>query len=245
MKNIFIFCFMVLFVNFLYCEEKNTNNIQYDNIATTSESIQVESKDIEKIDKLEKTNKFVRVKGSFDLPGQVEGKSYSDNITGKLADLEAGISGMVEGVYRVNDKNEIAVGLGVQGIGYLDTYYGVQENNYAIPLYISGKHNLFNLPLYVKGLFGVTYNIGTDDLKYFIAVQEDPSWGLTESDIKIENGFYGGLGLGLDVGKVEVEALYSINIVNATFQYNSNEYSKKLSNHRISLGLSYAFDWNK
>lgn len=234
MKKIFIICFIIIFSNFIYCEEENINDVQYN-----------EAKKVDKTTEEKEANKFIRIKGNFDLPGQVEGKSYSTSITKKLADLESGVSGMIEGVYRVNDKNEIALGLGVQGIGYLDTYYGIQANNYAIPFYISAKHNLFSLPLYVKALFGVTYNIGTDDLKYFITAQENPTWGLAENDVEINHGFYGGLGMGLDIGRFEVEALYSINTINATFQYSGSEYSRELRNHRISLGLSYAFDWNK
>lgn len=234
MKKIFIICFIIIFSNFIYCEEENINDVQYN-----------EAKKVDKTTEEKEANKFIRIKGNFDLPGQIEGKSYSTSITKKLADLESGVSGMIEGVYRVNDKNEIALGLGVQGIGYLDTYYGIQANNYAIPFYISAKHNLFSLPLYVKALFGVTYNIGTDDLKYFITAQENPTWGLAENDVEINHGFYGGLGMGLDIGRFEVEALYSINTINATFQYSGSEYSRELRNHRISLGLSYAFDWNK
>lgn len=244
MKKVIMF-FLILFSSFIYCEEENISDIQYNSVKKNNENMQSKEINDAEIEKMSEVNKFIRIKGNFDLPGQIEGKSYSTNITKKLADLESGISGMVEGVYRINDKNEIALGLGIQGIGYLDTYYGVQANNYAIPFYVSAKHNLFKLPLYVKALFGVTYNIGTDDLKYFITAQEDPTWGLAESDVEIDHGFYGGLGMGVDIGKIEVEALYSINTINATFQYSGSEYSRELRNHRISLGLSYAFDWNK
>lgn len=190
-------------------------------------------------------NKFIRVKGLYGLPGEVSGYRYDSDGKIKLSDIDAGIEGMIEGVYRVNRSAEIAMGIGFQGLGYLNTNGVVADNNYAIPLYISVKYNLFKSPIYLKGAIGVTWNIGTDDLKTFVASQESASLGLTKDSINLQNGLYGAAGFGVDIWKFEIEGLYSVNQIVANYvnPVDSKQYTRELENHRISVGASYAFDW--
>ncbi len=193
----------------------------------------------------EKTNKFIRIKGYFGLPGELAGNKFGVDGTTKLADIDAGVEGMIEGVYRFNKSGEIAMGLGIQGIGNINSAGTVSGNNYAMPLYFSGKYNFFKSPIYMKGILGVTFNYATDDLRTFIAGQEDPSLGLTKDSIDMENGLYGALGFGLDIWKFEVEGLYSVNTISSSYTKDSKSYTRELENHRITVGASYAFDWNK
>ena len=139
------------------------------------------------------------------------------------------------------------MGLGLQGIGNINSNGVVSGNNYAMPLYFSGKYNFFKSPIYMKGILGVTFNYGTDDLRTFIASQENPALGLTKDSIDIENGLYGALGFGLDIWKFELEGLYSVNTISSSYinPTDSKSYTRELENHRITVGASYAFDWNK
>ena len=188
-------------------------------------------------------NKFIRVKGYLDLPGQLGGYKYGADGKIKLSNIDAGIEGMIEGVYRVSKKTEVAMGLGFQGLGNINTGAVVSDNNYAIPLYISVKRNLFKSPVYLKGIIGVTWNIGSDGLKAFVASQENPTLGLTKDSITLENGLYGAAGVGLDIWKFEIEGLYSVNTIVANYTNAGTKYTRELENHRISVGASYAFDW--
>ena len=201
---------------------------------------------ISPISKKETTNKFIRVKGYIGLPGELAGNRFGVDGTTKLANIDAGVEGMVEGVYRFSKSGEIAMGLGIQGIGNINSAGVVSGNNYAIPLYFSGKYNFFKSPIYMKGILGVTFNYGTDDLKTFIASQED-SLGLTKDSIDLEHGLYGALGFGVDIGKIEIEGLYSVNTISSSYTNptDNKSYTRELENHRITVGASYAFDWNK
>ncbi len=195
----------------------------------------------------EKANKFIREKGYIELPGELAGSKFGVDGTTKLADIDAGLEGMVEGVYRFSESGEIAMGLGVQGIGNINSAGTVSGNNYAIPLYFSGKYNFFKSPIYMKGILGVTFNYATDDLRTFIAGQEEPALGLTKDSIDMENGLYGALGFGVDIGKIEIEGLYSVNTISSSYTNptDNKSYTRELENHRITVGASYAFDWNK
>lgn len=202
---------------------------------------------ISPISKKETTNKFIRVKGYIGLPGELAGNKFGVDGTTKLANIDAGVEGMVEGVYRFSESGEIAMGLGVQGIGNINSAGVVSGNNYALPLYFSGKYNFFKSPIYMKGILGVTFNYGTDDLKTFIASQEDVTLGLTKDSIDLEHGLYGALGFGVDIWKFEIEGLYSVNTISSSYTNptDNKSYTRELENHRITVGASYAFDWNK
>lgn len=200
---------------------------------------------INKIIKKEKNNKFVRAKGYFGLPGELQGYySAAPGEKTRLLDIEEGLEGMIEGVYRANENFELAMGLGAQIIGALNTTYGIQNNYYAIPLYFSFKYNVLKSPIYLKSVAGVTFNIGTDDLKYYVAKNLDPALKITENDIKVDNGSYLALGMGVDIWKMELEALYSVNRLSTSFTADGKNYYSKFENARITVGASYAFDWN-
>lgn len=210
-------------------------------VVTTESAIVVEKKN------KAKTNRFIRVKGIYDLPGELQGYIVGVDGKTKLLDIDAGFEAMVEGVYRVNKSVELAMGLGAQSLGAMSTSYGVQNNYYAIPFYFSLKYNVLKSPFYLKGIAGVTFNIGSPDLKYFVAKYTDSTLGITENDVKIDNGNYLALGLGIDIWKVELEALYSVNKLSASYTAagTTNTYYSKMENARITVGMSYAFDWNK
>jgi len=226
-------------------ENKNssTEAIAISNVETKDNTVAEKKEDTQIIETAKKKNKFIRVKGYFDLPGQIGGYKYAQEGKIKLSDIDAGIEGMIEGVYRVSKKTEVAMGIGFQGLGNINTGAVVSDNNYAIPLYISVKRNLFKSPIYLKGAIGVTWNIGSDGLKAFVASQENSTLGLTKDSITLENGLYGAVGAGLDIWKFEVEGLYSVNTIVASYTSAGTQYTRELENHRISVGASYAFDW--
>lgn len=241
MKKIITLCILSILSLPIYSNTTNKNltlEANKDNVKAEKEVKVVEPE--KKI-----KNKFIRIKGLYGMPGEISGYKYGEDGKVKLSDIDAGIEGMVEGVYRINKSAEIAMGLGFQGLGYLDTNGVVAENNYAIPLYISVKYNLFKSPIYLKGAIGVTWNIGTDDLKTFVANQENGSLGLTKDSINLQNGLYGAAGVGIDIWKFEIEGLYSVNQIVANYvnPVDSKQYTREVENHRISVGASYAFDW--
>lgn len=267
MKRIITLCIIsILNMQIFASEIENKNSViltegtlisDSDAIPTVEEKIVQEEKTVTAakeetviiIDKKNKKeiNKFIRIKGYLGLPGEVGGYQFGADGAVKLANIDAGIEGMVEGVYRFSERGEIAVGIGAQGIGNINSGGTIGGNNYAFPFYFSGKYNLFKSPFYLKGIIGITINYGTEDLKTFIASQENPALSLTKDSITMENGLYGAIGAGIDLWKVEIEGLYSVNTISSSYT-NPNDnakYTRELENYRIAVGASYAFDWDR
>lgn len=256
MKKIITLCIIFILTLQIYASDTEIikegaliSDTEVTSDSVNKEKVITEEKEAIIVEKKEKKeiNKFIRIKGYFDLPGEVGGNQYGSDGMVKLSDIDAGIEGMVEGVYRFSESGEVAVGIGVQGIGNINTGTAIVGNNYAFPFYFSGKYNFFKSPVYLKGILGVTFNYGTDDLKDFIADQEDGTLGLTGDDITLENGLYGAVGLGLDLGKFEIEGLYSLNTISSSYinPDDSTKCTRELENYRISVGASYAFDWKR
>lgn len=247
MKKIIVIFVLSMLSLSIYANTEENTLLLFPVEAETKEKIEEEKFIITLREESKKTNKYIRLKGYFDLPGELVGESFVKGGTSKLANIDAGLEGMVEGVYRFSESGEIAMGLGIQRIGNINSAGLVSGNNYALPVYLSGKYNIKKSPIYIKGLIGITFNYGSDDLKSFIAKQEDPSLGLTKDSIDLEHGLYGALGLGIDIGKFEIEGLYSVNTISSSYTNPTDDkvYTRELENYRISIGASYAFDWKK
>lgn len=167
--------------------------------------------------------KYLRIRLGGSFPGEIQDVNDTKN------DSKEGIEVMIEGVYRINDKFEVASGLGYQEHGKIkatdaDTFY-------SIPLYISGKYNIFSGPLYAKILGGISFNKSRFDI----------------SDAYSTNhGYYVGAGLGLEFGNFELEGMYSINSI--SFNYKTTEDGEEITKDtddmldiRIAASISYKF----
>lgn len=193
-------------------------------ILATSFSIMANDTKKEEFD----SKKYIRIKAGGSLPGTLE--SDIDTL-----DTGIGMELMVEGVYRATENLEVASGIGFQGHGNMDTSYGTQNSFYSVPLYISVKRNFFSLPIYAKGLGGLSLNMETDDFDYKYAN------GL--SSVEYEHGYYWAAGAGIELGRIEVEALYSENKISFNYQESGEEKnSGKIVDKRITINLSYAFE---
>lgn len=187
----------------------------------------------------ESTGRFIRVKAVGGIEGKARGKDNGGKKT--LWDRDEDFELILEGVYRVDDTYEVAVGTGVQKFGeFLNEY----EGHYAVPFYASVKRNFFKGPIYVKVLGGMAFNFETSGTKQFYAdlATAEGFAGITKNDIELENGYYYGAGIGMDLGNLEIEALYTVNEVEGKFDQDGTTYYVKFDNNRISLAVSYAFE---
>ena len=147
---------------------------------------------------------------------------------------------LFEGVYRVNETYEVAMGTGVQKLGAMETNIKDYDNVYAIPLYLSVKRNFFKGPIYLKTNLGFSFNIPTDETKEFYKAISYNG----ESDIK--NGLYYAAGLGMDIGNIEIEAMYAVNEVSSVAESSTSGTTTTVSyyeftSNRISLAFSFMF----
>ena len=242
MKKIFFVIMILLGFNIFSEENENLdiNANKIEEVIVEEDNNEYEKHEVVATDtsdfssKTEEKNKMFRLK----LVGGINGE-IRDNVN-KEHILEAGVTyeGLLESVYRISDTYEVAMGTGVQKLGIMKfKEIGASkdyENVYAIPLYIAVKRNFFKGPIYFKTNVGMSFNIPTDDVKEILA------------GAQIKSGFYYGAGLGLDIGNIEVEAMYAVNelgflldktVVGTTTTYTYSE----LTTNRISLGVSIAF----
>lgn len=239
MKKIFFIIMMILGFN-IFSEENESLDISANEVeeVVVEENSNDYSTDEEVIaetaeDSIGK-NKFFRLKLVDGIDGEIRDNLDKEHIS------DAGITyeGLLESVYRISDTYEVAMGTGVQKLGLMKlTEIGASkdyENVYAIPLYIGVKRNFFKGPIYIKTNVGMSFNIPTDDVKEILA------------GAQIKSGFYYGAGFGIDIGNVELEALYTVNelgfLLDKTVVGDTTTYTySETTTNRISLGLSVAF----
>jgi hypothetical protein len=170
-----------------------------------------------------KGEKYIRIR----VGGSSEGEIKDANDT--KYDLQEGIEVMVEAVYRINDKYEIASGIGYQEHGK----YDVTDKNtfYSIPLYFSLKYNIFGSPFYTKVLGGFSFNKSRFDIS---------------DSYNTNHGYYAGAGFGLEFWNLELEGMYSVNSIS----FNSRETvgetevvtdTADILDMRITASVSYKF----
>lgn len=239
MKKIFFIIMMILGFN-IFSEENESLDISANEVeeVVVEENSNDYSTDEEVIaetaeDSIEK-NKFFRLK----LVGGIDGEIRDNLDKEHISDAGITYEGLLESVYRISDTYEVAMGTGVQKLGLMKlTEIGASkdyENVYAIPLYIGVKRNFFKGPIYIKTNVGMSFNIPTDDVKEILA------------GAQIKSGFYYGAGFGIDIGNIELEALYTVNelgfLLDKTVVGDTTTYTySETTTNRISLGLSVAF----
>lgn len=171
----------------------------------------------------EKGEKYIRIR----LGGSAEGEIQDSDDT--KYDIKEGMEVMIEAVYRINKKFEVASGIGYQEHGKNDATD--KDTFYSIPLYFSVKYNLFGSPFYTKVLGGFSFN--------------DSKFDISDS-YKTNHGFYAGAGLGIDVYNFELEGMYSFNSIsfNTRQTVNGTEVvtdTSDILDMRITASISYRF----
>lgn len=187
----------------------------------------------------EQSGKFVRLKVVGGIEGKVRTKLVGNDSKTTVWDRDNDFELILEGVYRAGKTYEVAIGTGIQQFGKIENS---GDEFYSTPLYLSVKRNFFKGPIYIKGLGGIVYNHNSNGIKEFFLAHTLLT-GITETEIN--NGYYYGGGIGLDLGNLELEALYCVNELEAKFVNSTGTYYSKIDNNRISLGISYAFEVGK
>ena len=215
------------------------------------ESIVKEEKNIETISKkndqepvysdeiIYSSEKFIRLKVIGGIDGKVRTQLVGSDSKSTVWDRDNDYEFIIEGVYRTGKTYEVAIGTGIQQFGKIDSS---GNKFYGTPFYLSAKRNFFKGPIYLKGIVGIVYNYDSTGIKNFF-LEHTSLTGINKTEIN--NGYYYGGGVGIDLGNFEIEALYCVNELEAKFETNSGNYYSKIDNNRISLGLSYAFEVGK
>lgn len=242
MKKIF-FIVMILFGFNVFSEENensdmNVNKVEEVVIEGNNDEYLVSEETVTETDKFsnekEDKNKMFRLK----LVGGIDGEIRDNVAKNHISEAEITYELLLESIYRISETYEVAMGTGVQKLGTMKLkeigFTKDYENVYAVPLYIGVKRNFFRGPVYLKTNVGMSFNIPTDDVKELIA------------GAQIKSGFYYGAGLGIDIGNIELEAMYVINelgfLLNKTVDGDTTTYTySELTTNRVSLGLSVAF----
>lgn len=170
-----------------------------------------------------KGEKYIRIR----LGGSAEGEIQDSDDT--KYDTKEGMEAMIEAVYRINKKFEVASGIGYQEHGKYDATD--KDTFYSIPLYISVKYNLFGSPFYTKVLGGFSFNESKFDIS---------------DSYKTNHGYYVGAGLGVDIWNFELEGMYSVNSIsfNTRQTVDSTEVvtdTSDILDMRITASISYKF----
>lgn len=238
MKKIFLVIMVLLGLNIFAEEITDGSVIKSDDVVVSDENTATNEIVIEETVKDDSTekDKFLRLK----FVGGIDGEMRSHKTKDHVLDIGNTYEALFEGVYRVNETYEVAMGTGVQKLGAMETSIKDFDNVYAIPLYLSVKRNFFKGPIYLKTNLGFSFNIPTDETKEFYKAISYNG----ESDIK--NGLYYAAGLGMDIGNIEIEAMYAVNEVSSVAESSTSGTTTTVTyyeytTNRISLAFSFMF----
>lgn len=179
----------------------------------------------------------VEVRGAIDL-----GQEFNHNYWNLEKDAKFSYELAVEYRRELVRNFELGVGLAYQDHGKVKTGnyngYSTEGDLYdSIPLYITGRYNFKNsteFTPYVKTNIGYSFNVNDGTLK------EKDILGDTEYDVTAKNGFYYGLGFGLEYKSFIVDLSYQVNYADVEGDYLN---SSKADFQRFTLGLGYNFDF--
>lgn len=237
MKKIFLVIMVLLGLNIFAEEITDGNVIKSDDVVVSDENTATNEVVIEETVKDDSTekDKFLRLKFVGGIDGEIR-----DNVGKKhFSDMGNTYEALFEGVYRVNETYEVAMGTGVQKLGAIKASTKNYDNPYAIPLYLSVKRNFFKGPVYLKTNLGFSFNIPTDGIEDFFI---DYGGATSKDNVNLKNGLYYAAGLGLDIGNVEIEAMYAVNEISSVFASTGTSVGyNELTTNRISLAFSFMF----
>lgn len=140
---------------------------------------------------------------------------------------------------------ELGVGLAYQEHGKVKTGnyngYSTDGDFYdSIPLYITSRYTFKNsteVTPYIKTNIGYSFNVNDGTLKVKEAAGE------VDYDVNAKNGFYYGVGFGVEYKSFVADLSYQINYADIELGNNSNLRNSKADFQRFTLGLGYNFDF--
>ncbi|MBP9478816.1 MAG: porin family protein [Sebaldella sp.] len=180
----------------------------------------------------------VEVRGGIDL-----GQEFNHNYNNLKKDADFSYELAVEYRREVIKNVELGVGLAYQDHGKVKTGnyngYSTEGDLYdSIPLYLTGRYTFKNsseFTPYVKANIGYSFNINDGTLK------EKGVYGEVDYDVNAKDGFYYGLGLGVEYKGFIADLSYQVNYSDIEDRNNSYLNSSKADFQRVTLGLGYNF----
>ena len=180
----------------------------------------------------------VEVRAGFDFGSTFQHNYYDVSEDAKFS-YELGAEYRKELPYNF----ELGVGLAYQDHGKVKTgnYYGYSTEGDlydSIPLYVTGRYTFKNsseFTPYVKANLGYSFNVNDGKITVKDASGEE------NFDINAKNGFYYGLGLGVEYKGFIADLSYQVNF--SDIEDGSDGYinSSKADFQRVTLGLGYNF----
>ncbi len=179
----------------------------------------------------------VEVRGAIDL-----GQEFNHNYWNLKKEAKFSYELAVEYRRELAANFELGVGLAYQDHGKVKTGnyngYSTEGDLYdSVPLYITSRYNFKNsteFTPYVKTNIGYSFNVNDGTLK------EKSSLGDLDLDITAKNGFYYGIGFGLEYKNFIADLSYQVNYADIEGDYIN---SSKADFQRFSLGIGYNFDF--
>ena len=180
----------------------------------------------------------VEVRGGIDL-----GQEFNHNYWNLQKDADFSYELAVEYRKELIQNVELGVGLAYQDHGKVKTgnYYGYSTEGDlydSIPLYVTGRYTFKNsseFTPYVKANLGYSFNVNDGKITVKDASGEE------NFDINAKNGFYYGLGLGVEYKGFIADLSYQVNFSDIEDGSNGSINSSKADFSRVTLGLGYNF----
>ena len=179
----------------------------------------------------------LEVRAAIDL-----GQEFNHNYRNLKKEAKFSYEQAIEYRRELASNFELGVGLAYQDHGKIKTGnyngYSTEGDLYdSVPLYITSRYTFKNsteYTPYVKTNIGYSFNVNDGTLK------EKSVLGETEYDVTAKNGFYYGVGFGLEYKNFIADLSYQINYADIE---GNNLNSSKADFQRFTLGLGYNFDY--
>lgn len=181
----------------------------------------------------------IEVRGAVDLAPE-----FNHNYWDLQKDAKFSYELAVEYRRELASNFELGVGLAYQDHGNVKTgdYSGFSTEGDlydSIPLYITGRYTFKNsteLTPYIKTNLGYSFNVNDGTLKLKTAL------GDVDLDVNAKDGFYYGVGFGLEYKGFIADLSYQVNY--ADIEAKSNNFNSSPADfQRFTLGLGYNFDF--
>ena len=181
----------------------------------------------------------VEVRGGIDL-----GQEFNHNYWDLKKDAKFSYELAVEYRRELARNFELGVGIAYQDHGKVKTgnysTFSTEGDLYdSIPLYITSRYNFKNsteVTPYIKSSLGYSFNVNDGNLKVKTALGE------RELDVNAKNGFYYGIGAGVEYKSFVADLSYQVNYSDIEAKDN-NFNSSKADFQRFTLSLGYNFEF--
>ena len=176
---------------------------------------------------------------SHSIINENEGIKLSNGDTKKM-----GYEFSLENTRNITDNFELGLGVSYQN------HAGLKSQNKNNVNYKIGKYD--SLPIYLVGKYnfntfenGITPYIKTNVGYSFNFNSKDGNIADIEYSTKVNNGFYYGIGTGIEYNNLTLDLMYQANQakVKGTMEGNTSSNKKSLDYSRVTLGFGYKFSY--